>query len=229
MKKHFIFIAAVAVAMVLGASIPDALAYFTTYVSAKGSKEVVLKERTTIEEPEVEGTTKSIQIKADEDSEPVFVRVQTFVPEGYSVNYEGSGWTEKDGWIYYDTPIDHGKETSVLKATVDGVPDDVKVGDNFNVIVVYEYTPVLYKDADEPWTEQETKEKCEFNGEPNESGMRMVACWNKKVHVNGTSSSEIEPGDNGNTNPSGGEGGTEPGTGNDTGNGDGTETGGGNG
>ena len=218
MKKRYMILAAASLGMILTVSVPSALAYFTTYVSAVGEKEVVIRDMTVIKEPEVEGTTKSIVISADEDSEPVFVRVQSFVPEDFSVTYEGQGWSKKDpddGWIYYADPIDHGEQAGELRATMTGLPSDLEVGDTFNFVVVYEYTPVLYKEADEAWTPEEIADACEFRGEA-VNGIRKMACWNKKVQNTGTASSVVTPADGGDT-------------GSDTGEGDGTETGGNNG
>lgn len=220
MKNRSMIFAAVGVALLLTASVPNALAYFTTYVTAKGEKEVVLKDRTTIDEPEFSNFMKTVKITADADSEPVFVRARAYKPEDVGILYvDGSGkWSYKDdGWCYYADPISKGASAeefnikigtlkqnespmdqtglSVIgKEPADGtiynIPGTGKDGDNFNVVVVYEYTPVLYDD----------------------DGV-AYADWTKKV----------EP-MNGNTSGGNGEG-----TGDDTGNGDGTETGGGNG
>ena len=226
MKNRFMILAAAGVALVLTASVPSALAYFTTYVSAKGEKEVVLKDRTTIDEPEFSNFMKTVKITADEDSEPVFVRARAYKPEDIGILYVDDSGTwryDNDGWCYYADPISKGKSaeefnikigtlnenespmditglTVIGKEPADGtlynIPGTGKDGDNFNVVVVYEYTPVLYDDDGNAYAD-----------------------WTKKV----------EP-MNGNTSGGNGEGtGSGEGTGDDTGNGDGTETGGGNG
>lgn len=210
MKKHNIIFAAAAV-LILTASVPNALAYFTTYVSAVGKKTVTLNDTTDIEES-IKLTTKSITITADEGSEPVFVRVRAFWPDGYSVVYnEGNDpkWvqtgTGDDIWWEYTDPIanngteTYGKKTSTLTIRVSDAPDTVQTGDTFNLVVVYESTPVRY-------TEDENGNKT------------PVKNWDEAVTYNGEPySSDVTPG-------------TQSGTGEGT-SGDpaeGTETGGGN-
>ena len=147
MKKRNLILAGAAALMVITASVPAALAYFTTYVSAKGMKEVTLGERTELEEPEPKNWTKVITIKADEDSEPVFVRANAFAPDDYTLTFTGEGWTAgEDGWYYYSTPISKGGAAEPLSVKIDkkGGFGKEDIGDNFNVVVVYEYTPVLY-------------------------------------------------------------------------------------
>jgi len=203
MKKRNVILGTAAVILVLTASVPSSLAYFTTYVSAKGEQEVVLQDDTRITES-VTGHTKSITITADEKSEPVYVRAKAFGPDGYTLTYSGNGWTsgEDDFW-YYATPISKGASAETLNVAISGIPSTAQVGDNFNVIVIYEYTPELFKE---------------------ENGVTVsYADWTKKVTYSGTSESEIDPANP--TNPSSG---TDTGSTTDEG-GAGTETGGGNG
>ena len=65
MKNRFMIFAAAAAVLLLTASISDASAYFTTYVTGRGEKEVVIKDRTTIEEPEFSNFMKTVKITAD--------------------------------------------------------------------------------------------------------------------------------------------------------------------
>ena len=204
MKKRNCILMGIAVLMILTASVPSALAYFTTYVSAKGMKPVVLGERTEIEEPDFTNWTKKIVITAENPSEPVYVRAQAFAPEGIVLVYSGTNWSQPDseGWCYYSDPISNGQSANELDVQIrvrnengELVNPEVKEGDILNVVVVYEYTPVLYK--------------------ANEAGELVVpyADWGKNVTYSGTSTSQTTP-----STPAEGEE-----------NGTGTETGGNNG
>ena len=207
MKKRNIILTAAAVVLVLTAAVPSAFAYFTTYVSAIGKKTVNLQDTTDIQEA-IDVTTKNITITADQGSEPVFVRVRAFWPDGYTVTYNensDSKWTQNGEWWEYADPIaDNGTttydtKTSSLSIKVTGTPSDVKVGDTFNLVVVYESTPVRYT------------EDAAGNKTP-------VKNWDEEVtHYEQSSSSDVTPADS--ANPDGG----------NTGTGEGTETGGGNG
>ena len=153
MKKRNLILSGIAVLMILVASVPSALAYFTTYVYAEGKKKVVLGDRTTIQEPAVDEWVKQIQITADESSEPVYVRAKAFAPDDYVLSYEDStDWQpgSDDGFWYYKNPISKGQTTDILKVHIkmkDGTkPSAGTEGETFNVVVVYEYTPVLYKE-----------------------------------------------------------------------------------
>lgn len=208
MKKRNIILTAAAVVLVLTAAVPSAFAYFTTYVSAIGKKTVNLQDKTDIQE-EIVVTTKNITITADQGSEPVFVRARAFWPEGYTVEYNkkvtGSKWTQNGDWWEYADPIaDNGtgtyrKTTDPLTIDVTAYPATVKVGDTFNLVVVYESTPARYT------------EDAAGNKTP-------VKNWDEGVtHYEQSSSSDVTPADS--ANPDGG----------NTGTGEGTETGGGNG
>jgi hypothetical protein len=153
MKKRNLILSGIAVLMILVASVPSALAYFTTYVYAEGKKTVVLGDRTTIQEPAVDKWIKQIQITADETSEPVYVRAKAFAPDDYVLSYSGTNWKpgEADDFYYYGNPISKdNKNADLLNVQIkmkDGtLPPDGKEGETFNVVVIYEYTPVLYKE-----------------------------------------------------------------------------------
>lgn len=215
MKKRSLILAGIGVVMVLAASVPNALAYFTTYASAKGMKTVVLGERTEIKEPGFDNWTKHITIKAENPSEPVFIRAQAYAPDGIILVYKGTNWStapDEEGWYYYAEPIANGAAASQLDVQIRVrdetgklVNPELKEGETLNVAVVYEYTPVLFKKAGESFTPAEVAEGCEFKGDANESGMRMAACWKKSVTLSGTASSETVPSDGGSGTGTGGD------------------------
>ena len=169
--KRFFAKAAIAAAIVmmvlvaLSATVGTTLAYFTTYASAKGSIEISLEEQTTIKE-DFDSWVKHLTIANNgTDSRPVFVRAKAFAGEEYTLTYSGSGWSQgADGYYYYGTAptgdlaeakggtiLMPGKETSQLDVTISDVPAGAKPGDNFNVVIVYETTPVLYDESGEPY------------------------------------------------------------------------------
>lgn len=183
MKKRNLILAGIAAGMILTASVPSALAYFTTYVSAKGLKDVVLGDRTTLEEPEPTNWTKQITITADADSEPVYVRANAFAPDDYTLTFSGEGWSQGEGgWYYFSTPISKGAKANTLNVTIgskkEGGFDKEDIGTNFNVIVVYEYTPVLYR----------------------EDTLEPYADWSKSVEYHETVNSEVTEAETGGGN-----------------------------
>jgi len=79
-----------------------------------------------------------------------FVRVRAFAPSDITLSYqpEDSGWTDGgDGFWYYDQILPAG-ETTATKLNVSytfPATDSEDAPAEFNVIVVEECTPVLYK------------------------------------------------------------------------------------
>ena len=148
MKRSTLLMAALAVVLVLGVSLGTATAYFTTYARAQGGYTIELGEQTEIYE-RFSQWTKHVIVTSEEGSEPVFVRVRAFWGETYDVVYDGGdSWTEgSDGFWYCRDILKGGEDTPELDIHIVNVPSDVEVGDGFNIVVVYETTPVLY-DAD---------------------------------------------------------------------------------
>lgn len=158
--------AAAAAAFVLVAALGTAVgatgAYFTTHAAAKGSIEISLDEKTSVEES-FGSWTKHVTISNDVDaagSRAVFVRAKAFSGTTYPLTYSGdSNWSPNDdGYYYYATPLNPGEKTSVLDVKISGVPesDKANIGDSFNVVVVYETTPVLYDEDGKPYADWST-------------------------------------------------------------------------
>ena len=92
MKNRWKWLAVIAAALVLVASLGSAIAYFTTYAEADGllpvNLQIDMRER-------VADMTKTIVIDAEQDALPVYVRVRAFYPEDIgieSVAYETGTW-----------------------------------------------------------------------------------------------------------------------------------------
>ena len=151
MKKRPTYLAALALVLVLSASIGSAWAYFTTHVTARGSHVLKLGDTTMREEPVVNWTKRiSVTNQGDADSVPVYVRVKAFAGNEYPLQYSGDDekWTPgADGYYYYSDILNGGETTSTLNILIRNVPEELKEAAEFDVAVVYERTSVLY-DAD---------------------------------------------------------------------------------
>ena len=144
---------AIASALVLAAAGPgNVLAYFTTHAEAQGVQTINLYYETHIDE-DVEAGVKTVSISSEEGSFPVYVRVKVFSEVELSVEPDPAGsWTEGAGGYWYcEAPLEGGGKTADLVISVadKNLKDKYKEGDVFDVIVVYEVTPVVYEpDAD---------------------------------------------------------------------------------
>lgn len=149
-------LAAIVMVVLVGltATVGTTLAYFTTYATAKGYVEVSLEEQTTIDETFGSWTKHLTIANQGNDSRAVYVRAKAFGGEQYTLTYSGSGWSQNaDGYYYYDSILNPGQTTSTLDVKISGIPDSAKDGDNFNVVVIYETTPVLYDAQGKPYAD----------------------------------------------------------------------------
>ncbi len=145
---------------VLTMGVNGAIAYFTTYTMAEGGHPIRLGDRTQIVEG-FDSWTKHVTITSEADSEPVFIRARAFCAR-YDLEYvSASGnWTREKGvwneiipagaddYWYYKGIVNGGESTDTLDVVIQvpGQTDDITYedGDSFNVIVIYESTPVRY-------------------------------------------------------------------------------------
>ena len=163
MKKRYLILAVLAIAMVLSASIGTAIAYFSTYADARGGYVIHMKYETEIHE-DVSAGLKTISITnyADDGTKgiyPVFVRVRIWNGSDTKID-EVSGWDEKPdttGAYRYSSPLYTGKTTSDLVIRISEVQGaGVKPGDPVDVIVTYESVPAVFDakgnpDLDTAW------------------------------------------------------------------------------
>ena len=123
-------------------SVPKTLAYFSTYVQAKGTVPVALKEVVKFKEDDISGN-KRVTITADTDSDPIFVRVKAYasseIMDLLEYKYSDGEWTETDGWYEYNKVLLAG-ESAVIDIEINKVDIELK---QFNVVVVYEYIPAI--------------------------------------------------------------------------------------
>lgn len=149
MRKRIIALSAAAFCMITAASVKEAAAYFTTYVSAGGSHVVNLGSQTEIHENKVTNMTKHIFITNNSQTNDCFVRVKVFAGDLLKISFKdtsesGNLWTysEEDGYWYYGPILPAGASTEILDAKIE-VPENFDQ-DSFNVVVIQECTPVIY-------------------------------------------------------------------------------------
>ena len=158
MKKRYMIFGCAAAVVIASTSIGGAWSYFTTYAEASGGRTVSLGDVTDIEEPSVDRSTKTITISNTENSQPVYVRVAVYAGDEYksALAYRGQddSWTveeDADGYLYYKDPVAGGTSTKSLYISMDKIYEKLlKETEDFNVIVVYESTPVVYDQNGDP-------------------------------------------------------------------------------
>ena len=164
MRKRNLILITLVLALILCASIQPTIAYFTSYARAKGGHKVTLGDTTTITET-FSSWTKKVTITNSAGSAPVFIRAKVLYEGPYTIAVSGTGWTgAQDGYYYYGssasnlTMLEGGQKTeNPLCVKIEGVPSEkssdgtsnpafqqLKDGESFSVVVVYESTPVRY-------------------------------------------------------------------------------------
>lgn len=157
MKNRKLILVLLAFVLAVSASIQPAIAYFTTYTYAKGGHPIYLRDTTRIEE-KFSNRVKHIRISSDDNSEPVWVRAKVFCAyqdvESVTIASETNKWVkgeeDANGYVFYNytEPLTAGNKTDELTVTINFKENvEPAEGDNFNVIVVYESTPVRSTDA----------------------------------------------------------------------------------
>ncbi len=155
MKKISKAIALLAAVLILAASLPSALGYFTAYTRAQGGAVLHLGGSTHITE-EFSNWTKHVVITSEEGSQPVYVRARAFSGGQYPLTYssEENSWSlGEDGYYYFNRILNGGESTTELLIHIDGVPEKAAQDQAFNVVVVYETTPVRYDENGDPYAE----------------------------------------------------------------------------
>ncbi len=162
MSKKTISLLVVALLLVSSIGVGSALAYFTTYTQAKGGIQLDLEFADTDINETVEPGQKVLSVKNAETAEACFVRIKVIVTEEYTNKLlfsepENAGkWTPGDGgYYYYSDIVEPNGETSKLVVSLTGISEIAK--DDFNVIVIQESTPVLYKADGTPYADWSVK------------------------------------------------------------------------
>lgn len=150
LKKTRVLLVTAAAVLALAAGAQSALAYFTTYATAKGGYTIRLGETTSLEEGFADWT-KKITV-ANTGELPCYVRVKAFCGSSYTLTYSGEGWTAgEDGYWYYNAIVPAGGSSGELDIAIGGVPADE--AESFNVIVVQEAAAVRYHADGTPYAD----------------------------------------------------------------------------
>lgn len=144
-----ICLAAVAFMLLAGACVKDAMAYFTTYATAKGSVQMNLEFTETVPNDDVKDKVKTVSVTNDKDY-PCFVRLKVFVGNKFSEVVSilsGSNWNLEDGYYKYNAILEPGVTTSDFKVDLTqafAIKPEAGDLDEFNVIIIQECAPVVY-------------------------------------------------------------------------------------
>lgn len=143
-------LAILAIVAVLGISVKDSLAYFTTYARARGGKELALGNAADIEE-EYDGQ-KHIRV-SNQGNADCYVRVKVFAGNLVELTYSGSSqWAPgDDGYYYYSDVVPAGGTTEELLVSIQVSEAIKELESNFDVIVIQECAPVMYDENGQPY------------------------------------------------------------------------------
>ncbi|XCP84631.1 hypothetical protein ABXS75_16500 [Roseburia hominis] len=158
-SRKTLWLSGAALVLVGSLSIKSAMAYFTTYVTAKGGCEISFGTTTTIEEEGVVNRIKQVQVQNTGEN-PCYVRVKYFVGTElfHLAPTQTDGWVQgEDGYWYYtkvlqpkgsengeDLTSKLGMQIVAKDGTKDmfGVDGEYSYAYDFDVVVVQEYVPV---------------------------------------------------------------------------------------
>lgn len=159
MKHKRMPLVALAVTLALAAGVGPAWAYFTDSSAATGGVTINVKPSTEIEEKYGERVKHVVVTNSAQASVPVYVRARAY--SSVEVQASGASWTPgADGWYLYGGIVEPGGKTDELQVRIefpiaasDERPDGAVPGDNFNIVVVYESTPVRYDAQGNPYAD----------------------------------------------------------------------------
>lgn len=160
MKKNTlktICLAAVVLTLTAGITVGSAMAYFTTYVTAKGGYTVELAFTKMEITEEVEYGKKEI-ILTNTGQHDCYVRLKALTGDRYkdSLLYSEPGETTKwtpgaDGYYYYSDIV--APEGTTTKLNVSFAFPEGEEPVDFNVIIIQECTPVLFDENGNPYAD----------------------------------------------------------------------------
>lgn len=173
-KKRTLCLTAAALLLTMGAGSGRAMAYFTTYALASGGGTLVLGVPQTEITETVESGVKQVTIQNIGDCD-CYVRLKAFAADAYTIDYRYSqNWSPgEDGYFYY-APVLTPKDTEGAKsdrfdieisALKQAPEEDSLLPADFNVIVIQEYTPVLYDEDGNPYADWSLAEQSESSAE----------------------------------------------------------------
>ncbi len=154
MKRNRIFglLTVLALVMIVSQSAASSMAYFTTYVTAKGGRTISYESVKPGVEEEYENYVKSIQARNDGNMD-CYARVKVLAGAEFGISYESDSgkWSQgDDGYWYYSDILPAGALSDVLKASIQ-VPEELE--QSFDVVVAVEATPVRYQEDGTPYAD----------------------------------------------------------------------------
>lgn len=161
-SKKTIGLTLTALVLVFCLAAGSAMAYFTTYVTGKGSKTIKLGATVTIPNETVSDAKKEIIVENTGDYD-CYVRIKALTGAAYesSIIYSepdnAAKWTlGADGYYYYSeiVPAKTGETSQINVAFT--FPSEEELPD-FNVIIIQESTPVLYDANGTPYADWDAK------------------------------------------------------------------------
>ena len=140
-----------ALILVLGVGVTPSLSYFTTYVTAEGGYDIVLKQVKSElhEDYDYNAKAKNIQIENVGEVD-CYVRVRVLAGSTVGLSFSGDGWYQDGNYWYYRDIVKPGEITGLLQAKID---HDQTSDREYNVIVISECTPVLYDKDGNPYAD----------------------------------------------------------------------------
>lgn len=157
LKKRTLCLAGVALLLTGSLTVGRAMAYFTTYATATGGARVDLGFTTTKPNEEVYDWTKHIVIDNVGEHE-CYVRVKVLAGDKYKdgLQISGTNWSlGEDGYYYYKNVVPAGgstPDTDELQIKIDNMDST----EDFNVVVIQEWTSVLYDENGNPYADWNT-------------------------------------------------------------------------
>ena len=155
LHKKPLIMAAATLALTATLAVGSAMAYFTTYSTAGGGVKMNMGFTETVPKEEVDKDGKHITIENTGDYN-CFVRVKAFAPVEVGLTYNApyGGWTAGDeGYWYYDDVLPAGKTTEQELNITYKFPEGNDKPEEFNIVVIQECTPVLYKEDGTPYAD----------------------------------------------------------------------------
>ena len=148
MKRRHIVLAVLTVMLVTGLSVGTVWSYFTDTTFAEGSVQLNVAPPGITEENQP--GIKKIKINNTSGTVPVWTRVRVYAAAALGASASGTNWSGQiQDWYEYTEPLAPGaqsKELTVKFALPDlgGDAPGALVGDEQNIVVIYECVPVSY-------------------------------------------------------------------------------------
>ena len=153
-KTKVFWLTAAALVFLTGAAVPPAMAYFTTYSTAGGGVKMNMGFTETVPNEQIKSDGKHVTI-SNTGKYDCFVRVKAFAPVslGYKADKNWSKGKGADDYWYYSNILPAGQTTDPELVISYEFPSGNDKPEEFNVIVIQECTPVLYKEDGTPYAD----------------------------------------------------------------------------